>query len=118
MSERWSSKAKEIAPAVLDFLTLWRASGQAFSRRSLCSRLGCDDRALRLAIVELREHGHLIIAEETGGYRLAQSAGEVLEYTASLKSRIRALRQVVDAMEAAAAREFLAGELQQLGLFR
>jgi hypothetical protein len=61
---------------------------------------------LRKAIVHLREQGALIIAERSGGYRLARNQAEVAEYTASLKSRITSLRDVVAAMEAAAREQY------------
>jgi len=113
MATEWTEQALEVAPAVLEVLQGWRGSSYVMSRQTLCHRLGCSDRVLRAAIVELRKQGHLIIADEDGGYRFARSVDEVLGYTGSLKSRIGSLWEVIRLMEAAAERQF---GPQQLGL--
>jgi DNA-binding GntR family transcriptional regulator len=98
--------AEEIAPRALRILEAWRGSGQPLARDELARRLGCSDRVLRAAMALLRMDGHLVIAEDEGGYRLAKSIDEVGRYVASLKSRVENLRLVIRAMEAEAAREF------------
>lgn len=96
-----------LADQALPIFERWRSSGTALSRESLRRRLNCGDRALRWAVRELRCRGHLIIAEPGGkGYRFAREREEVDAYTASLTSRIRALREVVDAMRDSAVQEF------------
>jgi len=91
-----------LADRALPLFERYRGSGVALTRQSLCNVLNCHDRLLRDAVRELRCRGHLIVAVESGGYRFAQEPGEVYGYTASLKSRIQALREVTEAMEAAA----------------
>jgi len=85
-----------------------------FSRGSLAYRFVTSDRDMRKAVAELRLQGHLIVADENGGYRLATSAEDVRRYTASLRSRIVALARVVRAMESEAARQF--SDFEQLPL--
>jgi hypothetical protein len=52
---------------------------------------------------ELRVRGHLIVADNRqGGYRFARNGEEVYRYTGRLKSRIKKLREVADAMDAVA----------------
>jgi hypothetical protein len=98
---------EDIAEKLLPVFQEWAPSGTALSRKYLRERIGCNDRTLRRAITHLREeYDQLIIAERTGGYRLARNEIEVAEYTASLKSRIQALRKVVRAMETAAQQQF------------
>jgi len=97
---------EELANRALTHFELWRHNGRALSREELCRKLGCDDRTLRIAVRELRCEGYLIVADPGGGYRFAHKGGEVYGYTSSLKSRIQALREVTEAMEAAAQREF------------
>jgi biotin operon repressor len=97
---------KEVAEKLLPVFQEWAPSGTALSRQWLRRKLNCGDRILRRAITYLREEGHLIIAERSGGYRLARNEAEVAEYTASLKSRITSLREVVVAMEAATMNQF------------
>lgn len=109
-------RAAEAAPQVLAILTRRGQSRNALSREDLCGLTGLNDRCVRAAIAELRRQGHLIIADDAGGYRFARSADEVLAYTASLKSRMDALRAVVHAMESAAEDQF--GSLaQQMSMF-
>jgi DNA-binding GntR family transcriptional regulator len=104
-----------LANAALQIFEEWRGSRRALSRKDLCHRLGCDDRILRQAVRELRCQGHLIVADPNGGYRFAQCGEEVFGYTSSLKSRIQALREVTEAMEAQARQRF--GEpVEQLSL--
>jgi len=111
----WTHKAIELAPAVLKHLLIWAPSGVALSRDTLCNRVGCSDRVLRAAVVELRRQGHLVIADGSGGYRLARNADEVAAYTASLKSRVRALREIIDVMEGAAEQRFCQlGQMERL----
>lgn len=101
-----NAAAEEIAPQALRILQEWQHSKTPLSRKMLAHRLRCSDRVLRAAMAVLRKQGHLVIAEDDGGYRLAGSADEVDAYVGTLRSRIGELRQVVNAMEAAAAREF------------
>lgn len=109
-------QASAIKSLVLAVLQEFRRSGYSLSRQDLCARVGTSDRVLRAAVAELRRDGHLVVAEETGGYQLARSWDEVERYTASLRSRITALREIVDAMERGATQQFGSGE-QQLGLW-
>jgi biotin operon repressor len=95
----------EVAEETLKTLETWKGYG-AISREDLCASIGCHDRVLRQAVRELRCNGHLIVADPEGGYRFARAGEEVYGFTSSLKSRIRALRQVTEAMERAAQREF------------
>jgi hypothetical protein len=112
----WSpDRAAEVAPAVLEVFQRWSKSRNTLSRQDLVGLTGLNDRLVRAAIAELRRQGHLIIADESGGYRFAQSADEVLAYTASLKSRVDALRAVVRAMETAAEDTF--GLARQMSMF-
>lgn len=104
-----------LAEKALDVFAKFRGSSVTLSRQYLCHELNCEDRQLRKAIRELRCEGWLIVADESGGYRFARSPEEVFGYTASLKSRIRALREVVDAMEGEA-RKVWGEPVQQLGL--
>jgi len=97
---------QDIASQALRHLELWRGRRKALTRDELCRMIGCDDRNLRNALRELRVQGYLIVAEADGGYRFALEGGEVYGYTSSLKSRIQALREVAEAMEASAEREF------------
>jgi len=97
---------QDIATRVLTHLELWRNTRRALTREELCNALDCDDRALRIALRELRCEGHLIVAEADGGYRFAQAGEEVYGFTATLKSRIKALREVTEAMEDAAQRQY------------
>ena len=111
----YDTRAEALAERALPVFEQFRGSSVALSRESLCKRLDCQDRLLRDAVRELRCQGHLIVADEAGGYRFAKSGEEVYGYTASLKSRIQALREVTEAMEAAAQQKF--GEpVEQLGL--
>lgn len=103
----------EIKLDLLNLLRLWQTSRTPLSRRALCQRLECQDRVLRRAVEELRRKGYLVIADEGGGYRLALSLDEVMGYTATLKSRIRALRQIVDRMETTAVQVFQNGGIQE-----
>jgi biotin operon repressor len=106
---------QEIADRALVIFEEWRGSRRFLSRKDLCHKLDCGDRELRMAVRELRCHGHLIVADPTGGYRFARCGEEVYVYTASLKSRIQALREVTEAMENQARRRF--GEpVEQLSL--
>ena len=105
---------EQIAERLLPIFREWRGTGVALSRDWLRQQVGCSDRVLRRAVTYLREEGELIIADPNGGYRLARSANEVIEYTSSLKSRIEALRTVVTAMESTATREFGASQMALL----
>jgi biotin operon repressor len=88
------------------------APAQPVSRRFLARIAGTSDRKMRQAVASLREQGHLIVADEGGGYRLAADVRDVQRYTASLRSRIVALARVIKAMETTAQHEF--GDFQQL----
>ena len=96
----------ELAGRVLTVFNRYRDSSVALTRETLCGILGCEDRSLRRAIRHLRCVGHLIVADEAGGYRFAKKGDEVYGYTSTLKSRIQALRTVTESMEAAARKEF------------
>jgi biotin operon repressor len=98
-----------VAGEALRLLQEFRASGVPLSRKMLVKRLGCTDRALRLAIAQLRLQGHLVIADDDGGYRLARNRAEVEGFVGSLKSRIGELQRAVNAMEREAAVEFPGG---------
>ena len=87
---------------------------RTFARSSLAYLCGASDRDMRKAVAALRTQGHLIVADEGGGYRLATSAEDVRRYTESLRSRIVALARVVRAMENEAARKF--DDFEQLPL--
>jgi biotin operon repressor len=118
MSDWSPDRAAEAAPVVLEVFKRWRKSRNALSRQDLVGMTGLSDRLIRSAIAELRRQGYLIIADENGGYRFARSVDEVLAYTASLKSRVDALREVVTAMESAAEDQFGSGSLaQQMSMF-
>lgn len=118
MSDWSPDRAAEAAPIVLQVFERWKGSSNTLSRQDLMGLTGLSDRVIRAAIGELRRQGYLIIADEGGGYRFARSAGEVLTYTASLKSRVDALREVVKAMETAAKDQFGEGSLaQQMSMF-
>ena len=106
MSGDGAETTVELAGRALTVLELYRESSVALTRETLCGILGCDDRPLRRALRHLRCQGHLIVAEESGGYRFAKKGEEVYGYTSSLKSRIQALREVTESMEAAARQEF------------
>lgn len=93
---------------------LYRNQKHTYSRATLAYVCATSDRDMRKAVAELREQGHLIVADENGGYRLATSAEDVRRYTASLRSRIVALARVVRAMESEAARQF--SDFEQLPL--
>lgn len=98
---------QEVARDALRVFRRWKGSGVAISREDLCRKLDCNDRTLRQAVRELRCQGYLIVADpDTGGYRCARRGEEVYAYTGTLVSRIRSLREVVDAMEDSARREF------------
>lgn len=97
---------EDVANRALTYFELWRSHGRPLSREELCRALGCDDRILRKAVRKLRCEGYMIVADPEGGYRFAHDGGEVYGYTSSLKSRIQALREVTEAMEEAAQREF------------
>jgi len=114
MTQSEGTMVEQVAPVVLEQLRTWRASGQALSRRALAHRCECSDRVLRFAVAELRRQGHLIIAEDAGGYRLAQTPEDVEAYVNTLKSRCQALREIIDRMQASSDRQF-AG--RQMGLF-
>jgi len=94
--------------------TIQTSPQHTFSRNVLAYLSGTPDRRMRQAVAALREQGHLIVADEDGGYRLAKDANDVQRYTASLRSRIKALSKVIKAMETAAKHEF--GAFQQLEL--
>lgn len=96
----------ELAGRVLTIFKRYRESSVPLTREALCSMIGCGDRELRQAVRYLRCQGHLIVAEPSGGYRFAKKGDEVYGYTSSLKSRIQSLREVTEAMEAAARKEF------------
>lgn len=102
-SETRSEAAIALAPQVLEVLQDWKRSGQALSRYSLAARFKTNERIIRQAMLELQLRGHGVIADTDGGYRLARSADEILAYTATLKSRIGALREKVDALDRVAA---------------
>lgn len=97
---------RELGARALAIFKRYRGSSVALTREALCNALDCDDRVLREAIRWLRCEGYLIVAEPGGGYRFAREGEEVYGYTSSLKSRIQALREVTEAMEAAARQEF------------
>ena len=105
MAQR-TDRVHEVAPEVLAALQRWRGSSHVLSREELCGMIGCSDRVLRSAIVELRKAGHLIVADEAGGYRFARSAEDAYRYTMSLKTRLQSMREVIELMEAAVVREF------------
>jgi len=106
-----SAAAEGVAPEALRILQEWRASGQPISRSALAHRLECSDRVLRAAMALLRTQGHLVIADDDGGYRLARSPEDVERYVATLKSRVAELSLVIRAMEQEARRAF-PGSLQ------
>lgn len=78
-------------------------SARAMSRGELSELCGCSVREVRAALGDLRRDGVLVVADEQGGYRLATSTAEVEAYTARLKRRVQALREICDAMDQAAA---------------
>ena len=107
---------QELADRALQVFKRWQGSRHALSREDLCQMFDCDDRVLREAVRELRIRGYLIVADKAGGYRFARHGQEVYGYTASLKSRIQALREVTTAMETAARQKF--GEpVEQIPMF-
>lgn len=97
---------QQLAMRALEIFRRWKGSGVALSRSDLCKKLNCNDRTLREAVRELRCQGYLIVADPAGGYRFARRGEEVYGYTGTLISRIKSLREVVDAMEDSAEREF------------
>jgi len=109
-------RIQEVMPVVLEELQRWQGSSHVLSRKDLCAMVECSDRTLRSAIVALRKSGYLIIADEQGGYRFARDAEDLYTYTTSLKTRIQAMRVVIELMEAAGIREFGApgGQLELL----
>jgi biotin operon repressor len=110
-----ADRVHEVMPEVLAALERWRGSSHVLSREELCGMVGCSDRVLRAAIVELRKTGHLIIADEGGGYRFARNAKDVYGYTMSLKARIQAMRTVIEKLEAVAMQEFGPPQLELFG---
>lgn len=101
--ESRSDAAIELAPQVLAVLKEWQRSGQALSRYALAARFKTNERIIRQTMLELQLRGHGVIADADGGYRLARNAEEILAYTATLKSRIAALREKTDALDRVAA---------------
>jgi len=95
-----------IAPLALHVLSNWRGKGYPLSRTDLAARCNCDDRTLRAAIAELRRQGYLIVADKDGGYRFASSWADVERFLSEMKSRITAIREIVESMERTAAQEF------------
>lgn len=112
-----TDEIRELANRALQVFEQWKGSRQALSRRNLCKMLDCDDRVLREAVRELRVRGYLIVADPTGGYRFARHGEEVYEYVSTLTSRIRSLREVTEAMNEAAQRQF-GPRREQLSMFR
>lgn len=106
MSRVFEQQAQDAAPQVLALLEEFRHKTYILTRADMTGRLGITDRVLRAAVAELRKQGHLVVADENGGYRFAVSWNDVNRYTASLKSRIAALREIVAEMETTAARTF------------
>jgi hypothetical protein len=100
-------QAVALAPATLALLQEFAGKEYALTRADMCGRLHCTDRVLRAAIAELRRQGHLVVAQaDEGGYRLARSWAEVTGYTASLKSRIQSLQEIIGVMETTARTRF------------
>ena len=100
MAKEVSARIEQIADQLLEILEEWRGSHQTLSREALCARIGCNDRQLRESARQLRIRGYLIIADnKQGGYRFARNRSEVYKYTGRLKSRIKELRVVAEAMD-------------------
>jgi biotin operon repressor len=99
MSDYWDEVVETTAEPLLAILEDWVGSGVALSRGELCSRLECTDSVLRSAIAHLRRQGHLIVAINDGGYRLAQSVEEAREYLERLAMQVSALQETIEAME-------------------
>lgn len=97
-------RAADVAAQVLYVIKSWPQ--RVIFSEELAKQVGTSDRIARAAVALLRERGELIVADAGGGYRLAQGYEDVLQFTASLKSRIEALRQVVTQMETAAREQF------------
>ena len=107
MAEQIDDRILEVADEALEILKEWRGSSQSLTRDALCSRIGCNDRTLRAAVRQLRVQGHLIVADnKRGGYRFARHGEEVYAYTGRLKSRIKKLREVAEAMDEVALEQF------------
>lgn len=68
------------------------------SRYALAGAIGISEREFRKAVRDLRNEGYLIIAEATGGYRLAAKA-EAKHYIKSLYSRAYDLLRTAKTME-------------------
>lgn len=103
-------RALDAAPAVLEYIQTAQAEGRVPSRDELVLRLQLSDRLIRQAVAELRNQGYLLVADEGGGYRFASSYADVMRYTASLKSRIESLRDVIRRMELEAHRRYPDGQ--------
>ncbi len=110
-------EARAESMAVLQLLQQFRGRSYVLTREDIAGRLGIRDRIVRAAIAELRRQGHLIVADESGGYRFANGWDDVLRYTSSLKSRLTSLREVVERMETQAAIEFGSVAAHQERLF-
>jgi len=114
--EHLEVKARAVAPQALQLLEKFRDGEYVLSRTDIAGRLGVTDRVVRATMAELRKQGYLIVADAKGGYRFARSLEDVQRYTASLKSRVAALRAVIMQMEAAAQRVY-GPDVEQVGLW-
>ena len=95
----WDGVARKTAERLLNILEDWYGAGVALSKLELTQQLRCNDSVLRAAIRHLRQAGHLVVAAEKGGYRLAHSEEEVQRYLDSLRSRIAGVQETIEAME-------------------
>lgn len=93
-------QAAAMADQVLSALRYHR--GECVFSEDIAREVGTSDRIARAAVAVLRERGELIVADPNGGYRFARDYEDVLQFTASLKSRMESLRQIVVRMELAA----------------
>ena len=95
----WAEVAHKAAEKLLHEFESWYGAGRVFSRSELC-RLGeCTDSVVKLALRYLRGQGHLVVAVNGGGFRLARSVGEARDYVQSLVAQVESLQATIAALE-------------------
>ncbi len=99
-----ATAAAGIAPLVLEVLREWEGRNAALPLQLLAGRVGASERVVRVAITQLQLDGHPVIAETTGGYRMARNRSEMLDYAAFCESYIVATAEKVRAVRATADR--------------